>query len=187
MSSAAEIAQNESSDRSSGAVARWYAVHCRPHREGAARNHLARQGYDVFLPLQERMRRHARRIDKVRRPFFPGYLFVQLDITRDAWRPINGTVGVLRIVMQGEAPAPAPRGAVEALKARCNADDILSWQPSLEPGQAVKITAGPFADLVGALDRLDGPQRVRVLLNLLGGDVPVWLSRSDVLPADSLV
>jgi transcriptional antiterminator RfaH len=37
------------------------------------------------------------------------------------------------------------------------------------------VTAGPFADLIGTLERLDDNDRVRVLLDILGGKVPVLL------------
>src|SRR5215475_12563612 len=92
---------------------RWYAVQCQPHREHVASRHLANQGFGVFLPLRKKLRRHARRVDSVQVPFFPGYLFVQFDKGKHRWRSINGTLGVTRLVMQGECPAPAPEGIVE--------------------------------------------------------------------------
>ena len=164
---------------------RWYAVHCQPHREQGAALHLRNQGYDVFLPRRERTIRHARRIETVRRPFFPGYLFLHLDLSCERWRPVNGTFGVVRLIMRGDEPAPVPRGVVEVLKTSCNEDDILEWQPPLALGEAVRVTTGPFADLVGELDQLDGAGRVRVLLELMGGKVPTWLPRSGVVPAAS--
>lgn len=168
-------------------ASRWYAVHCQPNRERAAAAHLRNQDYDVFLPLQRKTRRHARKIDRVLRPFFPGYLFLQLDLALDRWRPINGTFGVVRLVMQGDRPAPAPLGVVEGLKECCDENGVLEWLPMLVPGQPVRITEGPFAELVGELERLDGAGRVRVLLNFMGGEVPTWLPRSSVVSATSLV
>ena len=75
---------------------RWYVVHTRPHRERRAEANLLRQGNRAWLPQMERSRRHARRIETVRMPLFPGYLFVSLDMARDAWRAIDGTFGVRR-------------------------------------------------------------------------------------------
>jgi transcription elongation factor/antiterminator RfaH len=166
---------------------RWYAVQCQPHRERGAAVHLANQDYDVFLPWRQKTRRHARRIEKVLRPFFPGYLFVRLDLARDRWRPVNGTFGVTRIVMQGERPAAAPRGMIETLMDCCNDDGVLAWEPALEPGQSVRVSEGPFADLIGELKDLDDSGRVCVLLNIMGGKVPTWLSRASVIPAASLL
>jgi len=167
--------------------ARWYAVQCQPHRERVAARHLTNQGFSVFLPLRSKLRRHARRVDRVQVPFFPGYLFVQFDPTRDRWRSVNGTLGVARLVMQGERPAPAPEGIVEALIEACDANNVLRWQAALKPGQSVRVLVGPFADLVGELEGMTDSGRLRVLLDIMGGSTPVFLPRENVVPADSYV
>ena len=54
----------------------------------------AKSGFPGILAARQKMRRHARKIDVVLAPFFPGYLFVQLDLQRDQWRSVNGTYGL---------------------------------------------------------------------------------------------
>ena len=164
---------------------RWYAVHCQPHRESAAAAHLANQDFSVFLPQQEKTRRHARKIEKVRRPFFPSYLFIQLDIGRERWRCVNSTFGVIRIVSQNERPAPAPRGVVEELMAACDEDGILRWKTAFSLGQKVRVVSGPLTELVGELDQLTDADRVRVLLDIMGGRTRVVLPRDYLVPVDS--
>ena len=44
-------------------------------------------------------------------------------------------------------------------------------------GDAVRVVAGPFAGALGVLQRLDGPARAQVLLDLLGGTVKVAAAR----------
>lgn len=162
--------------------ARWFAVQCQPNRENAAAEHLRRQHYTVFLPRQRRTIRHARRIETVLRPFFPGYLFVRLSPGEDSWRPINSTFGVARLVMHGERPAPAPIGIVENLRALFDKADIYCGQAELVAGQRVRVMNGPFADFCGELLHLDGRGRVRVLLEVMGGAVPALLERGSVVP-----
>ena len=146
---------------------------------------LRNQGFQVFLPLRSKTWRHARRTETRQVPFFPGYLFVVLDLDRDRWRSINSTLGVQRLVMaSGEArPAPLPKGIIEAL--RCDADSrgCLRFEELLRVGQAVQILGGPFGDRMGELIGRDDAGRVRVLIELLGGQVPVVLSRSEVMAA----
>jgi transcriptional antiterminator RfaH len=166
---------------------RWYAVQCQPHRERIAAAHLANQDFRVFLPLREKTRRHARKIETVKVPFFPGYLFVQLDLSRDRWRSVNGTLGVVHLVMQGLRPLPAPEGIVEALKANCDEDGLLFWAADLVPGQAVRVLNGPFADFIGELERMTDTGRLRVLLDIMGGRTPVLLPRGTVVAADSIL
>ena len=165
---------------------RWYAVQCLAHRESTATVHLRNQDFTVFLPRRRKTRRHARKLDVVLAPFFPGYLFVSLDLTRDQWRSVNGTCGVGHLVMQGDAPLPAPVGVVETIRDACDELGILKSQgDGLECGQSVRILTGAFADLMGQIDRLDDSGRVRVLLDIMGGRIPVVLPRENVMRADN--
>jgi transcriptional antiterminator RfaH len=161
---------------------RWYAVQTRPHQENRAIFHLGEQGFRSFCPRLRRTVRHARKTTQVLAPLFPGYFFVPLDLTRDRWRSVNGTRGVVRLVMNGERPSPMPPGIVAALKARTNSDGSINWLPSLEVGGSVRIADGPFVELVGTLEHLGPDGRVRVLLTLLGRPVNVSLYHESLMP-----
>lgn len=167
--------------------ARWYVVHCLAHQEFRAERHLLNQNYAVFLPRRASMRRHARRSEWVLLPYFPGYLFVSIDLAQQGWCSINGTRGVVRLVMRGDCPAPVPVGIVESLKAACDTHLTIKWQPELRSGQMIRVVAGPFRDWIGELDRLDGAGRVRVLLEIMGTHVPVALNRENIVPTGSIL
>jgi transcription elongation factor/antiterminator RfaH len=170
------------SDPTRPSLARWYAVKCQPNREALAERHLLNQGFPVFYPRHQRVRRHARKVDIVRVSFFPGYLFVKLDVTRDRWRCVNSTCGVSQLVMQGSAPAPVPVGVIEQLQLRCDARNILGSNTELQPGQPVRILTGALADFVGSLEKQEAADRVRVLLTILGKPTAVVLPRTSVMP-----
>jgi transcription elongation factor/antiterminator RfaH len=165
-----------------GPSARWYAVKSQPNREALACAHLLNQGFTVFLPRGQRVRRHARKTDVVLAPFFPGYLFVRLDLTRDRWRCVNSTHGVANLVMQGAVPAAVPAGIIEQLQARCDDRGVLDMDIRLKPGQPVRILTGALADFVGELERQDAADRVSVLLTILGKPTSVVLPRHSVVP-----
>lgn len=170
-------------DRSCGE--RWFAVQCRPHREPAASVRLGDQGFRVFLPLRAKTWRHAGRIEIRRVPFFPGYLFIALDLGRDQWRSVNGTFGVRRLVTAGDPPRPAPlpSGLVEALRGQTDDMGCLRPAGALRIGQAVRVLAGPFGDRIGELIELDDAGRIRVLIDLLGGRIPAVMPRGEVIAA----
>ena len=162
---------------------RWYVVHSQPGREFKAQKQLARQGFRTFLPRFAKTVRHARKTKVVSAALFPRYLFIELDIERDRWRSVNGTIGVANLVMGGELPTAVPRGIVEALLAACRPDGFIDLSERFAIGDRVRLLSGPFADLVGELARFDGAGRVTVLLKLLGGEVPVRVARSALMPA----
>jgi transcriptional antiterminator RfaH len=162
---------------------RWYLVQSMARREAGAEFQLSAQDYRVFLPSVSKTVRHARSFRVVKAPVFTGYLFVVLDADRDPWRSINGTLGVARLVTANQRPSPVPAGLVEAMLCRTDAkgETNLTW--SFAPGDSVRILGGPFDRLVGTLERLDAGGRVRVLLEIMGGAVPVMLDRDDLEPA----
>jgi transcription antitermination factor NusG len=105
------------------------------------------------------------------------------DTRRDRWRSINGTIGVDRLLTSGGEPQPVPRGLVESLIHATDAEGNIHFDFVLREGQSVKVIAGPFANLVGSLEKLDENGRVRVLLELLGATIPVVLPVHLVAPS----
>jgi len=164
---------------------KWFAVQTSPNREKLASFHLRNQAFLTFLPVRRVTRRHARRIDTVLRPFFPGYLFISLNIDVQRWRSVNGTVGVARLIAHGEVPTAIPTGIIEALLDSCGVDGTVRWRPDLCLGDSVKVIEGPLTGFVGQVERLDDAGRVRVLLEVMGGRVPMLLSHDCVARANS--
>ena len=163
----------------------WYVVHTQPNREAIAQRHLANQGFQPFLPQFVKTISHARKLHKSIAPLFPRYLFVRLDLNRDRWHSVNGTIGVSTLIMTGERPSPVKRGVVETLIASTASNGDLRFMQPLRVGERVRLVAGPFAEQLGVLQHFDAAGRVRVLLEIMGGQIPVNLPRSDVLPMES--
>jgi transcription antitermination factor NusG len=162
---------------------RWYAVNTLPHREFRAKQQLENQCLRVFLPQRLKTVLHARKLTNVRASFFPRYLFVELDLTQHRWRSVNGTFGVASLVMRAEMPHPVPPGIVETMIASVDPSGLLLFEADLKVGAKVRLTAGPFAEQLGIIQRLDDGDRVRVLLEIMGGPVPVQVPRQYVVAA----
>lgn len=161
----------------------WYVVNTQPRAEIRAKHHLELQRFCVFCPRYRKTVRHARKTVSAFAPLFPNYLFVGLDLSRDQWRSVNGTRGVVRILMQDGVPQAVPDGVVADLQAKTRADGTFDWTSTFKIGGTVRIAEGPFADLLGTLEYLDAAGRVRVLLELLGRSVSVGLRSEALLPA----
>ena len=171
------------SDLSAVAGERWFVVHAQPKNEMRAVANLDRQGFQTFCPCVRHTVRHARKSTLTLLPLFPGYVFVQIDVSVDQWRSINGTRGVIRLITNGDDPVPVPVGIVEDIKRRISPDGAMDWTSTLKIGDQVKISDGPFAAFIGTLEKLDASGRVRVLLDLLGRSVSVSLPAEKIAPA----
>jgi len=80
----------------------WIAVNTHANAESLAVANLRRQRYECYCPTYPAQRRHARKVENVRRPLFPGYVFVDVDSRDGIWRPIMSTVGVRAVVKFGD-------------------------------------------------------------------------------------
>jgi transcriptional antiterminator RfaH len=158
---------------------RWYVAQALANREFGAALQLEAQRFRVFLPYVVKSVRHARRTREAKKAAFPGYMFVALDTKRDRWRSINGTIGVSRLITGGDgALLPVPHGVVETLLDYLDESGACRFDRALVVGQTVRVIAGPLADAIGRLVRLDARGRVQVLLEILGGQVYATLERS---------
>ena len=156
---------------------RWFVAHTQPQSEAKAAFHLRRQGFDVYLPLYLRLRRHARRRDMVSVPLFPRYLFVGFDPDRDRWRAVRSTIGVSEMICRGDYPVAVPDEIINEVRAR--EDDsgrvVVNKLVPFNAGAKIQVLFGVFSDCLGIFECQTDAERVRVLLELLGRKVPVDL------------
>lgn len=152
---------------------KWYVVSTQPQKEHRAHQHLLQQGFAVYLPQLRKRRSHARRIDWVRAPLFPRYLFVGFDAEVTRWRAIQSTFGVSHLVCSGGLPLPVPDGIVESIRARETAGGLIEIKPTFHKAQPVIIGEGPFLDQIGLFEHMNDDDRVTILLGLLGREVRV--------------
>lgn len=162
---------------------RWIAINTHPHREPIAIEHLARQNFPVYCPMERRRVRHARRTEDVRRPLFPGYIFAAVAPDLAAWRPILSTYGVRALIRAGDRPAFIDDAFIRALRDR-EIDGVIA-RP-LTPyavGQQVRLNGGPFDGLVATIIQMDARDRLTLLMSLVGQHVTLKLDAASIRPA----
>jgi transcriptional antiterminator RfaH len=153
---------------------RWFVVYTQPLKETVAKQHLEEQGYDVYLPMFKKTRRHARRIDEVLQPLFPRYLFVGLDLKIDAWRAVNGTRGVAYLLLNDGHPLGISTSIIEELKILENNGVVpIECVSAFTKGESLRVVDGAFKDQVAVFQRMGDKQRVQLLLNFLGRDTRI--------------
>jgi len=155
----------------------WFVVHTRANGEAKAKYHLERQGFATYVPRYLKLRKHARRSERVPAPLFPRYLFVAFDPLITRWRAIHSTVGVSHLVASGDQPTPVPGAIMEALRAGEDASGFfqVDERPQFVAGDVVRVVAGAFADAVGRFHSMSDTDRIVVLLEFLGRPVRVRL------------
>jgi len=168
-----------------GSSSSWHVVQVHPRAEAKAQIHLDRQGFVTYLPRYLKRRRHARRTETVPAPLYPSYLFVAFNRAIHRWRSIYSTVGVARLVCNGEVPAAIDNSIIDGLKNRENADGFIQLGRRLQfaAGDKVRVREGVFCDCLGLFESMGDRERVAILLELLGRKVRVVLDEEFVVAA----
>jgi transcription elongation factor/antiterminator RfaH len=148
--------------------ASWYVLHTKPQKEEFLRDQLAARGIEAYCP---RIRVHAvnPRARKVK-PYFPGYLFVHIDLNEINLSTLQWMPGAASLVSFGGKPGFVPDGLIQAIRQRVDAIEAAGGEQldGLKQGETVVIQAGPFAGYEAIFDTsISGSERVRVLLKLL--------------------
>lgn len=158
----------------------WIALYTKANQERTAITNIERQDFSAYCPMIEHTRRHARKVETVRRPLFPSYVFVRLDAQKCQWRPLLSTIGVQSVIQFNNRPGFMPDGFVEELQVFEEQDKLrVMTAPKFMAGMEVKILNGPFQNLIAKVLSLPEKDRVWLLLDMMGRKVRIqhdcWL------------
>ncbi len=173
---------------------RWYVVHTysgyeqkakaaleervktlRLHEETHA---LADKFGEILVPVervQELGKGGQRKISS--RKFFPGYIFVNMELTDDTWHVIKNTPKITGFVGHSTQPPEVPESEVREITQQME-EGALRPKPKVlfEVGEAVKVVDGPFQDFNGTVEEVRPEKgKVRVLISIFGRATPVEL------------
>ncbi len=146
----------------------WYAIRSKPNKEDFLARQFEAYGINVFYP-RLRVSPVNPRARKTR-PYFPGYLFAQVDLDVTSASALQWMAGAANLVSFGGEPAPVPEVLISTLQKRVQEINTSNTTAvdKLKRGEPVVIQAGPFAGYEAIFDgRISGQERVRVLLNFL--------------------
>lgn len=147
---------------------RWYVMHSKPRKEAFLRERLRIQRIEVYLP-SIRVKPVNPRARK-EQPFFPGYLFVHVDLEKIPMSEFRWMSGSIGLVCYGGEPAYVGDALVREIQRQVDeiTDAADNYVDRFRAGDMVVINDGPFATYKAMFDcRLSGSDRVRVLLELL--------------------
>ena len=160
----------------------WYVLRVKPHKERSVCEQLKLRDLDVYFPVLKVNPVNPRSAKE--RPYFPGYLFVNADLTEMGLNALNWVPGVQSLVSFGGLPATVPINLIQEIKSRLvtiEAHGGLTLE-KLKSGDRVRIIGGLFVGYEAIFDaRLPGNQRVQVLLSFLSrAPQPVKLNAADI-------
>lgn len=159
---------------------KWYVAHSKLRNEELLWKQFCLRNIESYYPCLKvkTVNPRARKVQ----PYFPGYLFVHVDLELIGKSTIEWMPGGVGLVSFGDEPAFIPDYLIDAIKQRVASLKLNSGENlvPLHKGDNVAIHAGVFTGYEGIFDiQLSGTDRVRILLSLLGNRLlPVEMTAS---------
>ena len=114
---------------------------------------------------------------------FPGYVLVEMIMTDEVWFIVRNTQGVTGFIGssgKGAKPIPLMPDEVDRILSNMGMSRI-DIAKDLAEGKKVKITDGPFKNMVGKISTYDiEKKKVEVLLDLFGQETSVEVSLAEI-------
>ncbi|TMV05645.1 transcriptional activator RfaH [Ruegeria sediminis] len=162
----------------------WLLAQAKPNMLPRAQHNLENQGFRLFIPQIRETRRSGGRFSEKISPLFPGYVFVQADLSSGPWRKINSTYGVSRLVsFTRDRPAIVPADLITDLRSRFSAGMDTPPEDSLAAGSEVQIIHGPFAGFAAKVESVAANDRIWLLLDVLGRETRLSADKRSVMRA----
>ncbi len=143
---------------------------------------------EILVPSQQVTERRGKKDIKTNKKFFPGYIFVNIELTEAAWHVIvNTPKGTGFLGGKTPKPVPAPQMA-KTLRATTGEaapgeEEVEEAVPdiSFAVGDNVRVKSGPFANFTGEVEGVDFDKRkVKMSVSIFGRPTPVQGDFSEV-------
>ena len=165
---------------------KWYVIQTYSGYENKVREALqqrvkehgmeARFG-EVLIPTEAVTEARAGGKSRTRqRTSFPGYMFLEMDMSEEAWHLVKDTPKVTGFI-GNQTPQEVPMAQIENLR-RGIQEGVVKPKPRLtfEVGEEVRVLDGAFANFTGTVDdvKMD-KQKVKVKVSIFGRPTSVEL------------
>ena len=145
----------------------WYVLHSKPQKEQWLYKQLNVLEIEVYYPC---LNLKNKNLQGTAKPYFPGYLFVNVDLDLMGSSMLKWIPGSQGLVSFGDEPACVSESLLQRIRRRV--DEINSAEDNaisgLKSGDKVEIRSGPFAGYEAIFcAQLRGSDRVQVLLKVL--------------------
>ena len=164
----------------------WYVIHTYSGFEQKVKISLEEQFErsssrealgEIIIPVEDvvEVRKGKKKVSS--RKFFPGYILISVDMSRDIWYMIKNTAKVTGFLGSGGKPVPLSEDEVKTIKRQISGE---TSQPkpkfSFEKGESVRVVEGPFVNFNGTVDEVNQSKgKVRVMVSIFGRATPVEL------------
>lgn len=163
---------------------RWYVVNTYAGHENKVKENLEKRVetmgiqdclFRIVIAEEPEIEiKGKKKVEKMKN-LFPGYVFVEMKMTDDAWYVVRNTPGVTGFIGSsggGTKPFPVAPDEIESILRRVGKSEA-KVEVNFKVGDLVRIMSGPFEKMQGTVISMnDQTQSANVLINLFSRETP---------------
>ena len=170
----------------------WYVVNTYAGHENRVKDNLEKRLetmgisdnlFRIVVAEETQIEVKNEKSKEVVKNIFPGYLFVEMIMTDEAWYVVRNTPGVTGFIGSsggGAKPFPVKQDEIEKILRRIGQSD-KNIEVDFTVGDSVKILSGPFSGMEGKVESMnDQTQVATVLIILFGRETPTDINYVDL-------
>lgn len=164
---------------------KWYVINVYSGFEKSVHRNLVeriqRLGLDhlfgeILVPVEEIVDTKDGKKKITERKFFPGYVFLEMDMTDESWHLVKSTPKINGFI-GGTANKPMPMSDKELANIRAQMKlgvETPRHKMEFSVGERLRVLEGAFADLFGEVKAVNyEKQTLQLLLQIFGRETPV--------------
>jgi transcription termination/antitermination protein NusG len=137
---------------------------------------------EILVPSEEVIEMFGGTRRRSNKKFFPGYMFVQMELNDHMWHLVKNTPKVTGFIGDSKDPTPLKEREVQRLTQQVTegAQSTKTRITFLE-GEKVRVIDGPFASFDATIEEVrDDRQKLKVLVSIFGRPTSVELDYEQV-------
>ena len=137
---------------------------------------------EMLVPTQEVTEVKKGKRTKKQKKYFPGYVLVKLDMTKQVFHLIKNIPKVSGFLGSEDKPTPISEAEIQRIIDQVSESAINPKSGiNFEIGEKVKVCDGPFASFNGLVEEIDEEKsRLKVSVSIFGRATPVDLEYNQV-------
>lgn len=171
---------------------RWYVVNTYSGHENRVKDNLEKRLetmgiqdslFRILVAEEPEIEiKNGKQVEKMKN-MFPGYVFVEMKMTDEAWYVVRNTPGVTGFIGSsggGAKPFPVSPDEMESILRRMGQSD-KKVVVDFKVGDMVRVQTGPFGGMEGRVSSMnDQTQVANVLILLFGRETPTDINYNDL-------
>lgn len=175
---------------------KWYVVNTYAGHENRVKENLERRVetmgiqdclFNIVVAEEDEIEiKNGKKVEK-KKNLFPGYLFVEMIMTDDAWYVVRNTPGVTGFIGSsggGAKPFSVPQEEIDGILRRLGKTDT-NYVVNFTVGDRVKILMGALSGNEGVVESMnDVTQKASVIVNFLNRETSTEIPYLDLEKVD---